>query len=200
MLTKHSLNWFNSLRPSDAYMRRNLTNIGSDNGLSPGRCQTIIWSRDRSNIVNGTHRNKLQWKIRLTMSSAKYQPFCVSLNVLTNWRRDKMATILQTMLLNTFSWMKTLKFWLKFHWILFQTVQLIIFQHWFRWWLGAILATSHYLNQWWLVYRRIYASQGLSELILCRNITFIVNISKKQATIWRKTTQLFTSGYEFPEV
>ena len=146
MLTKHSLNWFNSLRPSDAYMRRNLTNIGSDNGLSPGRCQTIIWSRDRSNIVNGTHRNKLQWKIRLTMSSAKYQPFCVSLNVLTNWRRDKMATILQTVLLNTFSWMKTLKFWLKFHWILFQTVQLIIFQHWFRWWLGAILATSHYIT------------------------------------------------------
>ena len=22
-------------------------------------------------------------------------------------------------------------------------------QHWFRWWLGAKKATSHYLNQWW---------------------------------------------------
>ena len=35
------------------------------------------------------------------MTSAKYRPFCVGLNVLTNWRWDKMATILQTMLLNT---------------------------------------------------------------------------------------------------
>ena len=31
-------------------------------------------------------------------------------------------------------------------------------------WLGAVQATSHYLNQWWLVYRRIYASLGLNEL------------------------------------
>ena len=43
-------------------------------------------------------------------------------------------------------------------------VQLTIFQHWFRWWLGAVQATSHYLNQWWLVYWRIYASLGLNEL------------------------------------
>ena len=28
----------------------------------------------------------------------------------------------------------------------------------------AAQATSHYLNQWWLVYRRIYASLGLNEL------------------------------------
>ena len=40
-------------------------------------------------------------------------------------------------------------------------VQLTIFQHWFRKWLGAVQATSHYLNQWSLVYRRIYASLGL---------------------------------------
>ena len=39
-----------------------------------------------------------------------------------------------------------------------------IFQHGFRWWLGAGQATSHYLNQGWLVYGRIYASPGLSEL------------------------------------
>ena len=31
-------------------------------------------------------------------------------------------------------------------------------------WLGPGQATSHYLNQWWLVYRRIYASLGLNEL------------------------------------
>ena len=33
----------NSLRPSDAYK---LTIIGSDNGLSPGRPQAIIWTND----------------------------------------------------------------------------------------------------------------------------------------------------------
>ena len=42
------------------------------------------------------------------------------------------------------------------------------FQHWFRYWLGAVQATSHYLNQWWSVYRRIYASLGLNELrVIC---------------------------------
>ena len=30
--------------------------------------------------------------------------------------------------------------------------------------LGADQATSHYLNQWWLIYWRIYASLGLNEL------------------------------------
>ena len=38
---------FNSLRPSDAYIWVNeLTIIGSDNGLSPGRRQAIIWTDD----------------------------------------------------------------------------------------------------------------------------------------------------------
>ena len=34
----------------------------------------------------------------------------------------------------------------EFHWSLFTRVQLTIFQHWFRWWLGSDQATSHYLN------------------------------------------------------
>ena len=38
-----------------------LTIIGSDNGLSPGRRQAIIWTREWWNIVNWTLRNKLQW-------------------------------------------------------------------------------------------------------------------------------------------
>ena len=35
----------NSMRPSDAYMRRQtvVTIIGSDNGLAPGWRQAIIW-------------------------------------------------------------------------------------------------------------------------------------------------------------
>ena len=75
-----------------------------------------------------------------------------------------MDAIFQMTFSNGYSWMKMCEFWLKFHWSLFLRVQLTIFQHWFRWWLGADQATSHYLNQWWLVYRRIYASLGPNEL------------------------------------
>ena len=78
-----------------------------------------------------------------------------------------MDAISQTIFSSAFSWMKMFEFRLKFHWSLFLKVQLTIFQHWFRKWLGAVQATSHYLNQWWLVYRRIYASSGLNELSLC---------------------------------
>ena len=60
--------------------------------------------------------------------------------------------------------MKMLEFRLRFHWSLFLRVQLTIFQHWFRKWLGADKVTNHYLNQWWLVYRRVYASLCLNEL------------------------------------
>ena len=60
----------------------------------------------------------------------------------------------------------------KFHWSLFLRVQLTISQHWFRLWLGADQATSHYLNQWWLDYRRIYASLNLNEL----KCHFLINI------------------------
>ena len=68
---------------------------------------------------------------------------------LTHWGRDKMGAIFQTTVPNAFSWMKIYEFRLKFHWNLFPGVQLTIFQHWFRWWLGADKATSHYLNQRW---------------------------------------------------
>ena len=52
--------------------------------------------------------------------------------VLTHWGRDKMAAIFQTSFSNAFSWMKMYEFRLKFHWCLFLSVQLAIFQHWFR--------------------------------------------------------------------
>ena len=74
---------------------------------------------------------------------------------LTHWGRHKMAAVSQTTLSNAFSWMKMLEFRLRFHWSLFLRFELTIFQHWLRLWLVAGQATSHYLNQWWLVYWRI---------------------------------------------
>ena len=88
---------------------------------------------------------------------------------LTHWGRDKMYAISQTTFWSAFSWMKMYKLPLRFHWSLFLCVQLTIFQHWFRCWLGTDQATSHYLNQWWLIYWCIYASLGLNELIQKRH-------------------------------
>ena len=56
---------------------------------------------------------------------------CQNLSQLTHCGRDKMAANSQTTLSNAFSWMKISEFWLKFHWSLFVSVQLTIFQHWF---------------------------------------------------------------------
>ena len=61
--------------------------------------------------------------------------------------------------------MKVYEFLLKFHWGSFLGVQLIIFQQWFRWWLGTDKATSHYMNQWWLDYQCIYVPLGRNELM-----------------------------------
>ena len=91
---------------------------------------------------------------------------------LTHWGRDQIDSISQTSFSNAFSRMKMDGFRLGFHWSLFLRFELII-QHWFRQWLGADQATSHYLNQWWLVYWHIYASLGLNELTLLPEWNFL---------------------------
>ena len=71
-----------------------LTSIGSDNGLSPGRRQAIIWN-NAGLLLNeplGTNFSEISIRIQtfsfkkmhLNMSSAKWRPFCLGLNVLTN--------------------------------------------------------------------------------------------------------------------
>ena len=107
----------------------------------------------------------IQWDLGIEDDVLK-APFFIVLYwihfILTHWGRHKMDAISQTTFWSAFSWMKMYEFRLRFHWSLFLRVQLTIFQHWFRKWLGADQATSHYLKQWWLVYRRIYASLGLN--------------------------------------
>ena len=69
-----------------------LTIISSDNGLSPGRRQAIIWTNtgilligpsgtNFSEIVIGIQTFSFK-KMHLKMSSAKWRPFCLGLNVL----------------------------------------------------------------------------------------------------------------------
>ena len=69
-----------------------LTIIGSDNGLSPGRRQAIIWTSAGILLIGPLWTNFSEIFIRmrifsfkkmhLKMSSAKCRPFCVGLNVL----------------------------------------------------------------------------------------------------------------------
>ena len=61
---------------------------------------------------------------------------------LSHHPQDKTAAISHATYSEAFSWMKSFVFWFRFHWRLFLRVQLI--QHWFRWWLGAEYATSHF--------------------------------------------------------
>ena len=75
-----------------------------------------------------------------------------------------MDAISQTTFSKAFAWIKMFEFWLHFHWSLFPRLRLITSQHWFRKWLGIVQATSHYLNQLWFVYQRIYVSLCLNEL------------------------------------
>ena len=80
----------------------NLTIIGSDYGLSPGRSQSIIWTNARillighwwtnCEILIGIQAFSFK-KMHLKMSSAKWRPFCFGLNVLNHWPLDKVAEI-----------------------------------------------------------------------------------------------------------
>ena len=79
------------------------------------------------------------------------------------WGRDQVSPIFQ-IISNVFSCLIMYKFWWRFHLNLFRRVQLTMFQHWFRLWLVAGQATSHYQSQCWLVYWGIYAPLGLNKL------------------------------------
>ena len=71
----------------------NLTNIGSDNGLLPGRPQAIIWT-NAAILFIGPLGTKLQWNFNsnsyifiqenpFKMSHGKWLPFCLGLSVLS---------------------------------------------------------------------------------------------------------------------
>ena len=71
-----------------------LTIIGSDNGLSPGRRQAIFWTNPGMLLIGplGTNFSEILIeiytfsfkKMHLKMSSGKWRPFCLGLNVLNH--------------------------------------------------------------------------------------------------------------------
>ena len=97
-----------------------------------------------------------------TLSSSKRCPGPLtanSYNISTHWGQDEINAILQTTFSNVFLLNENVLISIKI-----SKAQLTTFQHWFRQWLGADWAPSHYLIQLWLFIWRIYASLGISKL------------------------------------
>ena len=80
-----------------------LTSTASDNGLSPGRRQAIIWTNARILLTGhiGTYFSEILieilifsfMKMRLKVSSGKWRPFCLGLNALSFIHRKWMQHI-----------------------------------------------------------------------------------------------------------
>ena len=81
----------------------NLTVIGPDNGLSPDRRQAIIWTNAGILLIEplGTNFSDILIeilafsfkKMRLKVSSAKWRPFCLGLNVMPLWTSSVRLTL-----------------------------------------------------------------------------------------------------------
>ena len=79
-----------------------LTSIGSDNGLSPGRRQTILRTNAGILLIGPSGTNFSEFlveilifsfkKMRLKVSSAKRRPFCLGPNELIPHRRQSTGT------------------------------------------------------------------------------------------------------------
>ena len=146
----------------------------------------------------------VEWRRNLPQVIALRSPFGV--NLISNWNlRGKMKTTV----LHIRCW--CLKHWcgdnmaanfrtinkkkciflIENAWISLQInwrFELTMFQNWFRKWLGAVQRSSHCLNQWWLIYRRIYSSFGLNDLTYWNQDKWLATIlqtvfSKAQLTI-----------------
>ena len=92
-----------------------LTIIGSDNGLSPGRRQAIIWTNTGILLIGpiGTNFSEILIeiyifsfeKIHLKMSHGKWRPFCLGLNVLrTNPNQSLDIQWLLLIPIGSFAW------------------------------------------------------------------------------------------------
>ena len=96
----------NSLRPSDAYMRLEISPHWFDNGLSPGRCRAIIWTNAGILLIwpLGTNFNEIFYQNSYIFiqenpfENVVWKMACIflGLNVLKHYDLNKMANILQT--------------------------------------------------------------------------------------------------------
>ena len=92
--------WFNYWGWVTHICVKKVTIIGSENGLSPGRCQAIAWTNAGkllseplethfSELLIEIHTFVISKGLHLKMSSGKWRPFCLGLNVLKIVRQRK---------------------------------------------------------------------------------------------------------------
>ena len=96
----HESQWLEKLIEAEwrIYVSVNYAITGSDNGLSPGRHQGIIWTNAGILLIGplGTNISEISIeiltfsfkKMHLELSSGKGHPFCLGLNVLRNKLRS----------------------------------------------------------------------------------------------------------------
>ena len=133
--------------------------------LAVQRCESFQHNcntKHIQNIFKAKNFNPHAWKANLLLNVA-HTPLITWLtlkmgkNHIVNIEAEQNGRHFPGDIFKCLSGIKMYKFRLIFHLSLCPMVQLPIFQHWFRWWLGAVQATSHYLNQWCVVYWRKYA-------------------------------------------
>ena len=123
--------------------------IGSDNGLSPGRRQSIIWTNAGILLIEPLGANFSEIlieiltfsfkKMRFKVASAKWRPFCLGLNGLSIW----------VLLVTLLSWCEYVR------------TPMMINQHWFRLWCSfCSCRDSHYKDQ--TIKRLCYLHNGNS--------------------------------------
>ena len=117
-----------------------LTTIASDNDLSPGRRQAIIWTNaeilligplgiNLSEILGEIHTFSFK-KMRLKRSSGKWRPFYLGLNVLNTLMATFMESPIQ-------------------HCIGVDLIGIYLYRRWGRLRNGVVLiSTAHYLTNW----------------------------------------------------
>ena len=125
-----------------------------------------LYKQNSNKISNMSSKRIVEWDPGPIESNDPWVMFhtqCVGMIVVDGGLHpiplDKMATISQTFS-SAFLWLKSFVFWFKFHWTLFQRVQLTIRQHWFRWWLGAERQQAIIWTNADPVHLRIYVALG----------------------------------------
>ena len=167
----------------------NLTIIGSDNGLSPGRRQAITWNNvgilliwplktNFSEIWNATETFSFK-KRHLKMSSGIYRPFCLGLNMLsleTTWH-----------LHTSMSWRHFADVIDKFLYL--NAIVYVFRQISLKWWLHQKLHSHIYQSYWW-IYREFTtheiqwpASWSVFHILWKMFIRLVV-IVKKCSLLW----------------
>ena len=130
-----------------------LTSIGADNGLAPARRQAIIWTNAGILLIGPSETNfseilfeihTFSFKKRhLKMSSGKWGPFCLGLNVLTvmSGYGHHFVDIFKCIFLK-----ENHCILIKCPWSLSNLQQISIGS---GRWLGTEQVTSHLMIQWW---------------------------------------------------